>query len=263
MYLLAERDIEARAGEIERVEPSLAMRRRNRRGAVTPVPIRLSGPGRRSDGFHAVASPVKRRIGGLVAVGLALAVATMVAVAPCRGALADYADGQSAFERGDWDTARSVWRPLAESGDAAAQNGLGYLFRHGRGVTQDSAAALLWYRRAAERGYAPAQFNLGLMYDHGVGVAQDFAVAALWFRRAAVQGIARAQTFLGFMYWAGKGVPGDRAKALFWLRRAAATDPMARQNLPALQSAATAAERANADALLDDWRETLKVPDAE
>lgn len=207
--------------------------------------------------------PSSRRRNRPSVLGLALTVAVIVLLTSDNAARADYASGLAAFERGEWDTAYSSWRSLADAGDPAAQNGLGYLFRHGRGVTQDLATARRWYRLAAEQGYASAQFNLGLMYDHGAGVTQDFAVAASWFRRAAVQGIARARTFLGFMYWSGKGVPGDRAQALFWLELAAAADPLAQQNVTALRAAATATERADADALLDEWREAQKFPGTE
>tara|TARA_R110002110_G_scaffold376568_2_gene586503 strand:+ start:10008 stop:10580 length:573 start_codon:yes stop_codon:yes gene_type:complete len=144
---------------------------------------------------------------------------------------ADYADGAAAFERGDWATAYREWKPLAEAGDPASQNNLGFLYRYGRGVPADVEQAVFWYRRAAIQGHAAAQFNLGLMLDNGLGAPQDFGRAALWFRRAADQGLARAQAFLGMMYWAGKGVPGDRAEALYWTWLAGDRgDPLAVRN---------------------------------
>ena len=47
---------------------------------------------------------------------------------------------------------------------------------------------LYWYRRAAEQGYPPAQNNLGWLYMHGRGVSPDEEMAVKWFRRAAQQG---------------------------------------------------------------------------
>ena len=38
------------------------------------------------------------------------------------------------------------------------------------------------------------------MYERGRGVRQDFAEAVRWFRRAAEQGNARGQNNLGAMY---------------------------------------------------------------
>ena len=54
-------------------------------------------------------------------------------------------------------------RALAEAGDAEAQNNLGLMYFNGRGVAQDEAEAVAWYRRAAEQGFANAQYNLGAL----------------------------------------------------------------------------------------------------
>jgi len=93
------------------------------------------------------------------------------------------------------DTAEALkWlRKAVEQGDAKAQNNLGWMYEKGKGVTQDYAEALKWYRKAAEQGHAVAQSNLALMYDNGEGVTQDYAEAVKWYRKAAEQGIAVAQ----------------------------------------------------------------------
>jgi len=44
------------------------------------------------------------------------------------------------------------------------------MYQFGRGVFQDDAEAVKWYRLAAEQGDANAQFNLGGMYEDGEGV---------------------------------------------------------------------------------------------
>ena len=41
-------------------------------------------------------------------------------------------------------------RALAEQGDAVAQNNLGLMYANGRGVPEDDAEAVRWYRLAAE-----------------------------------------------------------------------------------------------------------------
>ena len=41
------------------------------------------------------------------------------------------------------------------------------MYANGRGVEQDDAEAVKWYRLAAEQGGAAAQFNLGWMYANG------------------------------------------------------------------------------------------------
>jgi TPR repeat protein len=62
------------------------------------------------------------------------------------------------------------------------------MYENGRGVPQDYAAAVGWYRKAAEQGEAYAQYNLGVMYDNGRGVPQDYVHAHKWFNLAATSG---------------------------------------------------------------------------
>ena len=61
-------------------------------------------------------------------------------------------------------------RHAAEQGDADAQSTLGFMYENGRGVPQDDAEAVRWYRLAAEQGNSLAQNNLGFMYGNGRGV---------------------------------------------------------------------------------------------
>jgi len=69
-------------------------------------------------------------------------------------------------------------------------------------------------RARAEQGDANAQFNLGVMYANGRGVPQDDAAAVRWFRLAADQGNAGAQHNLGFMYGTGAGCGHAQRNAL-------------------------------------------------
>jgi hypothetical protein len=119
-------------------------------------------------------------------------------------------DADAAYRKQDYTTAL---RLAADQGDAGAQFNLGLMYDLGRGVPQDYAQALKWYRLAADRGNAWAQFNLGLMYDNGRGVPQDYAQAVKWYRLAADQGYAWAQNNLGNMYELGQGVPQDYVEA--------------------------------------------------
>src|SRR6185295_14898707 len=122
------------------------------------------------------------------------------------GAAADsIEEAKSAYDRGDYPVAVSLFSPLAEQGLAPAQFNLGVMYRHGEGVPQDIQEAVKWYLKSAEQGYAPAQFNLGVMYRHGEGVPQDAREAVKWYRRAAEQGHAWAQNNLGVMYEVGQG----------------------------------------------------------
>ena len=109
---------------------------------------------------------------------------------------------------------RSGIASAAEQGFARAQYNLGVMYDKGRGVPQDFAEAMKWFRKAADQNHAKAQFNIGFMYERGQGVAQNYAGAMSWYRKAADQGDAAAQTNVGSMYATGHGVPTDYAEAI-------------------------------------------------
>ena len=79
-------------------------------------------------------------------------------------------------------------RVRAEAGDAEAQYSLGLIYDNGRGVPQDDAEAVRWYRLAADQGYASALTILGVMYATGQGVPVDDVQAHLWYDLAASRG---------------------------------------------------------------------------
>ncbi|MBL0116020.1 MAG: sel1 repeat family protein [Sphingomonadales bacterium] len=66
---------------------------------------------------------------------------------------------------------------------------LGEMYYNGKGIAQDYAAALVWYRMAADRGDASAQGSLGAMYANGQGVAKDYVQAHKWFNLSGAAAI--------------------------------------------------------------------------
>ena len=112
-----------------------------------------------------------------------------------QGSLSDAA-GKTRF-KGEWQQGQPVQsafseferiREQAESGDAEAQNTLGYLYSQGKDIPKDDRQAALWYHKAATQGNAAAQFNLGVLYEQGRGVGQNTEQALQWYGRAAAQG---------------------------------------------------------------------------
>ena len=131
-----------------------------------------------------------------------------------------------------WDTGRGVpqddaeavrwYRLAADQGYAEAQVHLGRMYSNGRGVPEDDAEGVRWLRRAAEQGHAAAQLSLGRLYDDGWGgLPQDDSAAVRWYRLAADQGHAAAQSSLAIMYQNGEGVPQDHVQAHLWYNLAA------------------------------------------
>jgi len=84
----------------------------------------------------------------------------------------------------------------AEQGDADAQFDLGYMYFVSKGVPENDAEAIKWWRKAAEQGHADAQYELGVAYANGWGVPEDKAEALKWWRKAAEQGHKNAKIYL-------------------------------------------------------------------
>jgi len=174
-------------------------------------------------------------------------------LAPLHAAVAGpLEDAQEAFRHGDYSTAQRLVRPLAEQGDPKAEVALGSLYVSGKGVSQDGAVAMSWFKKAADQGYAEGQYDLALMeegpnpkmamqllersadqgfvpaewrlgwdYELGEVVAQDLPSALVWYRKAAEAGDQNAQVDLGLMYAEGRGVTMDQAEAFRLIYKAA------------------------------------------
>ena len=60
------------------------------------------------------------------------------------------------------------------------------------GESKDYAEALKWYRKAAERGHARAQDDLGVLFEKGRGVPQDTMAALMWLTISLMNADAEA-----------------------------------------------------------------------
>ena len=126
--------------------------------------------------------------------------------------------GVDAWQKADYAAAVSIWRPLAEKGDADAAFNLGQAYRLGRGVPINLAAAQTWLERAARKGHIDAQTTLGLMlFQNGNQVA-----GLRWLGQAAERGDARAMLVYGTALFNGDSVPRDPVLGYAYVSRAAA-----------------------------------------
>lgn len=129
-----------------------------------------------------------------------------------------------AADRGDYETALSIWTPLAHAGIARAANNIGACFSEGLGVARDVKLAECWLSVASEGGDPVGQRNLASLYfkGEGSGVTQDNNRALALYRAAAAQGDATAQDMLSWTLLEGDGVEADAAEARRWAELAAA-----------------------------------------
>ncbi|MBL8258620.1 MAG: sel1 repeat family protein [Candidatus Competibacteraceae bacterium] len=113
-------------------------------------------------------------------------------LAPVWAAEADWDRAKSAHERGDYTAELAIIRPMAEKGYPFAQFNLGVLYDEGKGMPEDNAKAMEWYRKAADQGFSQAQVNLGIMHQHGEGTPASPVAAYFWFALAEKQGDGQA-----------------------------------------------------------------------
>lgn len=130
-------------------------------------------------------------------------------------------DPKKAFDNGDYETAFSLWTPLAESGDADAQNYLGILYYLGLGVSKDYKKTLKWYELAAKAGHADAQRNYGDMINFGRGIQKDNYQAFKWYFAASQQGNEGARRQLKMITSSRTSKCTQKLKQmnLFWMKQ--------------------------------------------
>ncbi len=92
----------------------------------------------------------------------------------------------AAANRGDFQTARRLWEPLAQHGDMMAEYNIGVMYDYGKGAPQNEATASRFYTAAAAQGMCLAMNNLGVSYSMGKGVSKDYVQAYKWLRLASV-----------------------------------------------------------------------------
>lgn len=121
----------------------------------------------------------------------------------------------------------------AQAGDATAQFELGRRYEDGKGVRQDNAKAVEWFRKAAEQGNSQGQNSLGVMYADGRGVKRNKHEAVHWYRMAADNGLPEGFYNLAISYFNAEGVNENLHLAFVYMSIAAAKgEPDA---FPALQ----------------------------
>ena len=166
--------------------------------------------------------------------------------------------GLAAYNSTEYDTALAIWQPLAESGDAESQYGLGMMYGNGFGVPMDDALAIKWYGLAAEQGHADALNNLGIMYQNGWGVPLNEEEAVRLFTLAAEHGVAEAMVALGGHYAMDFAEAYDPVEAYKWFSLAAELDEMdAAAKRDTIADKMTVEQIAEGNTMVDVWSSSL------
>ena len=109
-------------------------------------------------------------------------------------------------------------------GDTAAIVELGLRHVNGTSITQDSEAAVKYFRISADQGNPIGLFYLGTALANGVGLPKEESMAVFFWEQAAQQGYGMAQYWLGFFIANGRGGIGSNWCAAAPLFEAAAAD---------------------------------------
>ncbi len=135
------------------------------------------------------------------------------------------AEGERAFEQGQYDKAFALFSKEHAAGDARSGYFKARMLELGLAGELDPKSAGDLYLESAEAGYGPAFNRVGLMYLHGdLGLGRDEKRAAEYFRRGAAVNDPNALFNLSRLYSAGKGVAKDESQGIELLKRAAAQD---------------------------------------
>jgi len=114
--------------------------------------------------------------------------------APVFNSIAD--KGLAAFSAGDYITAISIFKSLADEQKPGGAFGLGLVHQIGPGILPDADKAEEYYKQAATEGSAEAMTNLGLYYWQSMAPPNDKFMAQKWLTQAIEKGSERAKRAL-------------------------------------------------------------------
>ncbi|WP_053005727.1 tetratricopeptide repeat protein [Kiloniella spongiae] len=89
---------------------------------------------------------------------------TLVVAMVCPALADNLEDAKTAVKKRDYNTAYSLYIPLAEQGNQEAQYALGQMYSKGLGTEQNVTTAASWYEKAADQGHLLSQVQVGRIY---------------------------------------------------------------------------------------------------
>lgn len=102
---------------------------------------------------------------------------------------ADFFDGLTAMKASKFKQAHEIFLPLAQGGNADAEELIGVMYAMGLGVERDDERAFDWYLRSSLKGHPGAQSGIGWYYEVGRGIpAPDLVRAYTWYVLSAIGG---------------------------------------------------------------------------
>lgn len=154
----------------------------------------------------------------------------------------------------DYAAALELYEAAASLGQTDAMQNLGRAYFERWGVERDVPRALGWLQRATSLGNPYAPFHLARFWRDAEGTLHDPGRAADLFRLAAERGFAQGWLELGALHEAGALGAFNAGEAYFAYRLAAAGEVEgAGQRLDALAAKMPVSEREQAEARAQNW----------
>lgn len=110
-------------------------------------------------------------------------------------------------------------KPLADSGDPAAQYQLADIYFNGPNAKDLLPKIISLYEKSASQNYVDAQYYLGVMYDKGRGVLNDDIKAREWYKLAAENNHSIGQYNYAVFLIQGRGGPKNENEAWNWMKK--------------------------------------------
>jgi len=102
---------------------------------------------------------------------------------------ADVEKGRQLMEQNKFAEAMAEFLPMANAGNADAEELIGVMYAMGLGVEKDDQRAFEWYLRSAMRGHPGAQSGVGWYYEVGRGMPEpDLIRGYTWYVLSAIGG---------------------------------------------------------------------------
>ncbi|RVU84854.1 sel1 repeat family protein [Leucothrix sargassi] len=117
-----------------------------------------------------------------------IAAITALIVALSSSAWADVEKGRQLMEQSKFTEAMQEFLPLAQAGNADAEELIGVMYAMGLGVKKDDRRAFEWYMRASMKAHPGAQSGIAWHYEVGRGVEVDLVRAYMWYVLSAIGG---------------------------------------------------------------------------
>lgn len=123
------------------------------------------------------------------------------------------------IESQEFDKAVPILKQASELGNAESQYNLGYCYRAGTGIDQNTEKAIYWFAKSADQGFNDGLYQMMMAYGNGDGVEQNYNKAYEYGLKCAENGDGTCMWNIINCYYSGMGVEKNMGKMLEWATR--------------------------------------------